>query len=410
MKSRVTQHGAVALALAAGALGLIGSAQVRADIPLTAFTPGDLVVMRGGDSNFSNTTGTGDANGEVNAYLDEYTTSGSYVGTLSVGSGLTLPGFKADSHEGELNLSVDGHFLTFGGYTNAAGAAPRLTDGTQTESIGIVGNSASSLNTSTLINPADGTGQFIRSVATVDGTSLYVAGKNPNSGLKLVTGIGPGRTVSTLQGTTDWRALEIYNSTLYGGTGSSSVGTHGAYQIGATATLPATSADATNNLLTNYAGGQSGSNLALVNTQTSDAGAMSQNGFNTLYTIGDQVEGSIVKYYFDGTMWQHADFEVAFASPNLDDPTGIVAYPDATNPAWIDLFVSGQEGIYSYIDKSGDPLAALSANQFTLLAGAPTDGAFYGLALAPSAVVPEPTSLGLLAVGAVAMMRRRRQA
>ncbi|MGA2499350.1 MAG: hypothetical protein ABSH20_16545, partial [Tepidisphaeraceae bacterium] len=210
-----------------------------ADTPMFSFTAGDLVVLRGGDAtNSNNSTATA---GEVSAYLDEYTPAGAYVGTISVGSSLTLPSVVAGgaSHEGGLKLSVDGHFLTFGGYTTPAGLNPRPVDGTETEVIARIGNAASSLDTSTQITPAQGTGQSLHSVASVDGSQFYVTGKYPSgstagTGLKYVTGLGATATVTTLQGTTDWRSAFITNGTLYGGTGSSSVGTHGAYQIGST--------------------------------------------------------------------------------------------------------------------------------------------------------------------------------
>lgn len=102
----------------------IAAARVSfADSPITNFTPGDLVVLRGGDSTVANTTAGGGAptngfNGTVKAYLDEYTPNGTYVGTVSV-PGLTLNGAGGSSHEGGLNLSVDGHWLTFSGYDPA---------------------------------------------------------------------------------------------------------------------------------------------------------------------------------------------------------------------------------------------------------------------------------------------------
>ena len=143
--------------------------------------------------------------------------------------------------------------------------------------IGVIGNTAASLNTSTQILPSQNTGQFIRDVATVNGTSFYVAAKNPSDGLEYVTSSGASATVTVLENSTDWRDVIIGNNRLYGGTGSSSVSAHGAYQIGTTGTLP-TAATPANTLLTNYSGGQSASALALTNIATSDASAQTQNG------------------------------------------------------------------------------------------------------------------------------------
>ena len=402
-------------AAAAAAAALAASATARADVAISAFTPGDLVVLRGGDTTNSDLS-TGNAyNGEVSTYLDEYTTAGAYVGTIPVGSGLTLPGYGAFEHEGVLNLSTNGQYLTFGGYTSPAGTTIHPSDGSQSEAIGIIGNSAASLNTSTTITPAEGTGQFIRSVDTADGSSFYVAGKYPSgstagNGLKYVVGTGASATVTTLEGTVDWRSVILANNTLYGGTGSSSVGVHGAYQIG-TAGSPPTTATPTNTLLTNYSGGQSASNLALLDVPTSDSTAKTQNGFDVLYTIGDQSTSGITKYYFDGTTWQTANLQVGLNADNIENPTGLIASIDPTNPSWVDIYVSGQNGIYSYIDKSGDPTTGIAANAFSILASPNPndDAAFYGIAMAPTAAVPEPASLGLIGLAALPLLRRRRR-
>ena len=82
--------------------------------PITSFTPGDLVVMRGGDATYSQSTYS---NGEVPTYLDEYTPAGTYVGSYAIPTSvMTLPGIGTDSHEGHLNVSGNGNFINFTGY------------------------------------------------------------------------------------------------------------------------------------------------------------------------------------------------------------------------------------------------------------------------------------------------------
>jgi PEP-CTERM motif len=422
-------------ALVAFAAAMTVVSVASADTPITSFTPGDLVVLRGGDATHSNNLVAPDASGEVPTYLDEYAPNGTYAGTISV-PGLTLPGQTASSHEGGLNLSANGQFLTFGGYDTPAGATPHAVDGTENNVIARIGVTAASLNTSTIIAGSASnsqTGQFLRAVNSVDGNNFYVLDKflnsangasvgtsTDNAGLLYVTGVGPSATKQTLQPGTDWRNVVIANNTLYGGTGSSSVGTHGCYLIGTAGTLPtpanvtvsAASTTLTHTLLTNFSGGQSASNMALVQVATSDAAAKIQNGLNVLYTVGDQSVAGITKYYFDGTTWQPANSQVALNATNVNNPTGLIAQIDPSNSSWVDLFVSGTNGIYSYIDKSGDPLTGVGANVFTPIA-APlsSDYAFYGMAPAPKAV-PEPSSLILAGAGAVGLLagwRRRRQ-
>jgi PEP-CTERM motif len=426
-------------ALAAFVAAMMVATSALADTPITSFTPGDLVVLRGGDATHSNNSAAPDASGEVPTYLDEYTPNGTYAGTITV-PGLTLPGQTASSHEGGLNLSANGQFLIFGGYDTPAGATPHAVDGTENNVIARIGVTAASLNTSTIIAGAatpnsvtSKTGQFLRAVNSVDGNNFYVANKfltsanganvgtsTDGAGILYVTGVGSGATAQTLQPGVDWRSLVITNNTLYGGTGSSSVGTHGGYLIGTAGTLPtpanvtvaAASTTLTHTLLTNYSGGQSASNMALVQVATSDASAKNQNGLNVLYTVGDQSVAGITKYYFDGTTWQPANSQVALNATNVNNPTGLIAQIDPSNSAWVDLFVSGTNGIYSYIDKSGDPLTGLGANVFTPIATPlSSDYAFYGMAPAPKAV-PEPSSLILAGAGAVGLLegwRRRRQ-
>ena len=121
MQRRLSRKHLFAAAFAAAPL-MTWATLAHADVLISSLDPSDLVVLRGGDATNSNGSSGNAFNGQVSTYLDEYTTSGTYVGTIPVGSGLTLPGYGVVSHEGVLNLSTDGHLLTFGGYTNPAGA------------------------------------------------------------------------------------------------------------------------------------------------------------------------------------------------------------------------------------------------------------------------------------------------
>jgi hypothetical protein len=402
----------ITVLLAASAALALTALRASADVAITTFTPGDLVVLRGGDANNPNTAST---TNQVPVYLDEYTTAGTYVGTIAVDSSganaLTLPGAGDDQHQGVLSLSTNGQLLTFAGYNAAAGTPDaNVTDPTIGKRIGIIGNSAASLDTTTVVNSygAGSANPYIRGAVSNNGTSFWTFGKfaangsTSNGGLAYVSGTGPSATTTTVEGFGDWRDIAISNSQLYGGTGSSSVGAHGPYQI--STGEPTTNLGASlssNTLLGSYPGGQSASALALL---ALPGDPNSQNGVNVMYTIGDQSTPGITKYYFDGTTWQ--DFtDVSLNANDVVDPTGLIVVQDPGNPNWVDITVSGNNGIYTYVDEGGYN-TSIPDSVFTLAASAPAGEAFYGVALAPA--VPEPASLGLLILGAGAMILRRR--
>ena len=126
---------------------------------------------------------------------------------------------------------------------------------------------------------------------------------------------------------------------------------------------------------------QSASNLAPLDVLTNDASAQVQNSCNVMYTIGDQSVTGITKWYFNGAEWQNAALQVALAANDVSNPTGLVATIDPINSSWVDIYVSGSNGIYACVDKSCDPATAIPANSFTQIATPQTtDMAFYGMA------------------------------
>src|SRR5208282_2099768 len=148
-------------AVAAGLVGVIGfGVAAKADTAISSFSPGDLVVLRGGDSTNPDTT---NSTSQVALYLDEYTTTGSYVGTIDVPStgpnALTLPAIGDFQHEGVLSLSTNGQSFTFAGYQTNAGNADAFAQSAGTyyqPVVGIIGTSGSGLNTSTVVNSYGG--------------------------------------------------------------------------------------------------------------------------------------------------------------------------------------------------------------------------------------------------------------
>ena len=257
----------------------------------------------------------------------------------------------------------------------------------------------------------------------MDGNEFYLAGKNTTPangaiwnaatagsqdavGLQYVSGVGPARDRHHLGRRHRLRNVTIYNNTLYGSTGFDAVGTHGAYQIDGVNALPTTgNGTPVHTLIT--AGSNSASDTVLLNIPTTtDSSAGTQNGANVMYTVFD---GSIEKFYFNGTTNKWTGAAVPVDGTLLQNAVDIVAQIDPNSPAgktWIDLWVSDPSGIYSYVDESNDPLTPLPASAFAQIATPDANGAFYGLAFAPTAAVPEPASISLLILGAITLLAR----
>jgi hypothetical protein len=417
LRSTSTKMSILAAAVAAVGIGSF----TKADVDINSFTPGDLVVLRGGDSAFPDTTASG---AQVPLFLDEYTTGGTYVGTMPIPStgpnALTIPGLGDFQHQGLLSDSTDGNYMSFAGDNVAAGSPDAFAaNGTNyayaQPVIGVIGNSYSSLSTSTTINsyganpPPASANPYIRGAITNGGPnenslSFWTFGKYAASGATSNGGLAyvSGGTTTTVEGFGDWRDIIAANGQLYGGTGSSSIGNHGPYQISTgEPTTNLGNSLANNTQLGNYSGGDSASALSLLDVP---GDPNTQNGLDVLYTIGDQYTPGITKYYYNGTTWvNQSNVELDPGTGDVVNPTGLIATIDPSNSSWVDLTVSGTNGIYTYVDKTGYN-GTIPADAFTQIASPITGEAFYGVATA----VPEPASVGVVALGAMGLLARRR--
>jgi hypothetical protein len=377
----------------------------------TGFTPGNIVVMRGGDATFSQQTYA-----EVPAFLDEYSISvngdiatASLVGSFPIPpQTLTLPGFivpastDLSSHEGRINLSGDGHYLDFAGYKVAPSTTNRrVNDGSGGSDYYQIGQvSGNGVFTSTALDGSIITPQYVRAAYSIDGQEAWVASKyipgagtlRFGGGLHYVTGLGGASpTTIELQGSTDWRDVKIVGGQLYGGTGSSSVGQHGFYSIGTGIPIDPTPP---NTLL-----GPNSNNSASSFSFVTLPGGNPINGTpgtpTVVYTVGDPSTGYLGKLYLPTGNTPLTPSTLSFTNgingtpatlPLSFRPEGVFAKADAANSAWIDLYVQAFDGVYFGIDKSGTANGSIVGLTFTKIISNTSDTAFYGLAPSPSPV------------------------
>ena len=374
------------------ALTAIGGTVLAA--PFTSFTQGDIVVSRLGDGAALPANGTGAA-----IFLDEYTTSGAFVGTLSSPISTTDTTGLVDSYtagsEGALTLSADGKYLTIAGYHAAIGTTGVAAAAGLTRGVALI-NAAGVVDVSTSLTQASTYGaNNIRSAVTTNGTDLFLTGNGATGTAGVRTAVVGGTTSTQLNNgdatpTTNTRVANLFGGDLYFSTGS---GTQGIYKVG-------TGASTT-----------TGQTTALT---AADTGGSPYDFFfanaTTLFVADDRTSttatgaGGLLKYVNSGSgfvltnTYNLAGTGATLTTAGLRGLTG-----SAT-----DLFaVSSDNRLVSF---------NLGTTAFTTLATATANTTFRGVDFAPSAAVPEASSslsLGaLLALGLAAgvVARRKRTA
>jgi hypothetical protein len=331
--------------------------------------------------------------------LNEYNVGGANAALVqsialpSIGSSaLTIPGLN--NHDGLLNLSVDGRYLSLAGYRADAGSADPSTASSANipRVIGRVGANGVVDTSTALVDSYDLT--TVRGAVSDDGSSFWVAGDNgsgatPSGGLRYVASLGATTSadlsqVQVLGGpkTPDnVRSLGIFGDQLYDSSGSSSSIGKAVLQVGSG--LP-TSGSQTLTTLTSD--GQSTNSFFFADLSAAVPGV------DTLYSS----TGVLRKYSLVGGSWIANGGAVG---------TGFEAITAAVNGSDVTLYATNGLTVQRLIDTNGYN-ADLGGSLATILTAGANES-FRGLALAP---VPEPGCLVLAAwasAACIGFLRRR---
>ncbi len=385
-------------------MAVVAGAAVRASA--APISTNDLVVYRVGTGSATLTSAS------TAVFLDEYTTTGTLVQSIPLptsasGSNNPLTASGTASSEGGLTISGNGQYLLATGYDAAPGvsgiASSNSSGGTtnylrEIARVDLFGDVDTS-TTTTAFN-----GNNIRSAASQDGNSLYLAGANSGIIETPFGGSGAGTVISTA--VTNNRDVEVVDDNLYVSTGSGL--TYRVALVGAGGSLPTTggqsytelppasNASGSANYNTAVAGPYSYVLTTLDGSLTPDVLYVADNSYNYSGASTAGGTGAVEKFILSSGSYT---LDGVVKLPNVTGLTGIGTYVGSTEEE--DLYATTPGGIYELTDTGAAATLSGTPNEI-VTAGA--NESFRGIV-----AVPEPTSAALAIVAAVPLLGRRRR-
>lgn len=365
-----TEQAAAALGITpaqAIALQQVAYQQVSLPTNATAFTPGNLAVVRVGDGTATLTTAA------TPEFVDEYTLGGTLVRSIPMPT-VDNGNVRAFTNSGtatsdNITRSVDGRYLLLTGYNAAPGTAGIVTttnSGTTNNRLVARIGADGSVDTNTRINDAF-SGTNIRTAVSTDGSAFYVSGGN--SGIRYVPfGNSSATTALSTSAVVNFRILGIHGGNLYATSAANA--NYGINQIGTG--LP-TAAGAAVTLLPGFptTSGSSPYGFYFADLSTTVP------GLDVVYVTDDASTGGLQKWSLVGGTWTLNGTIGGSTTALLRGLTG-----QRTGTA-VQLIASGGGGLYTVTDQAGYNVApsttALPAPFVPLAANT----SFRGVAFAP---------------------------
>jgi hypothetical protein len=339
---------------------------------LAQYTPGNLVVVQVGDgSTFTTTT--------VVTRLVEYSPAGVVQNVLPLNASGTenkLTNTDNSPSEGMLTLSADGRYLLTAGYNAPVGTAAASAASTTVARTVARISGGRSVDISTVL-PDAFSGNSIRSAASLDGSTYWVAGVGSSTGLRYAAaGAGASSSLSTTVNNT--RVVRIVRNNVYFSTGA---GTPGIYLLGPASN---TGAGQAATLLISTGAGSSPYSFVLLDRNPAVAGV------DAAY-IADENTG-IGKWAFDGSTWA----KVGSLATNVRGLTGTLN-PDGSATLYATTRSSAGSNELVTATDVNPYNAPISSAATTSLFKAPANVALRGVEFAPGTAVVLPVVLSSLA-------------